>query len=244
MFTTDFLLIVITIGISFILLFITYILRILYITKKRDSLKNDGNVVLSYPREKVEEQIYDITDKYLSTKKHYDDMYHLVLQDDDSRLVIKQNVVDQSFFVQLGIELSQLKVNEKQVMCLMPFHRRFYKIYASITKACDSLELKVVRSDNEFVTGDILKYTIHLILTSQIVIAVLDGRNANVFYEIGIAQAVGKTVILVSDISKFQDVPFDLKNNRILLYKDLEDLRSKIVDVFKDMPYVIARKEK
>lgn len=238
MITTNFVLSLLAVGMTLLSAFSVYLFQILREKRKIEKLKDEGKVMLSYPREKIEKQIYDLTEQYLSNKNHYKEMYHLVLQDDDSKIVIKQKVVDQSFFEKIGLDLTSLAVDDNQVMCLMPFHRRFRKIYESIKQTCASVSKIAVRSDDEFVSGDILKYTIRLILESQIIIAVLDGRNANVFYEIGIAQAVGKTVILVSDISKFQDVPFDLKNNRILLYKDLDDLKEKISGIFKDLTNV------
>lgn len=238
MVTTNFLLSFLVVGMLFLIVFCFYLFQTIRGKLKYEKYKEEGKVMLTYPREKIEKQIYDLTEQFLSNKNHYKDMYHLVLQDDDSKIVIKQKVVDQSFFEKIGLDLTSLAVDDNKVMCLMPFHKRFRKIYDSISQVCASMSKTAVRSDDEFVSGDILKYTIRLILESQIIIAVLDGRNANVFYEIGIAQAVGKTVILVSDISKFQDVPFDLKNNRILLYKDLDDLKEKILNVFKDISYV------
>ena len=234
MITTNFVLSLLAVGMILLSAFSVYLYQILREKRKIEKLKDEGKVMLSYPREKIEKQIYDLTEQYLSNENHYKEMYHLVLQDDDSKIVIKQKVVDQSFFEKIGLDLTALAVDDNQVMCLMPFR----KIYESITQACASVSKIAVRSDDEFVSGGILKYTIRLILESQIIIAVLDGRNANVFYEIGIAQAVGKTVILVSDISNFQDVPFDLKNNRILLYKDLDDLKEKISSIFKDLSNV------
>ncbi len=51
---------------------------------------------------------------------------------------------------------------------------------------------------------------------SRVVIADLTGRNHNVFYEIGIAHALGKPVLLLA--RSLHDVPPDLRRNRLLIY--------------------------
>jgi hypothetical protein len=48
-------------------------------------------------------------------------------------------------------------------------------------------------------------------------IADCTGRNPNVFYEIGIAHAIGKQTILISQT--IDDVPFDLRHLRIVVYE-------------------------
>jgi hypothetical protein len=52
--------------------------------------------------------------------------------------------------------------------------------------------------------------------TTQVLIAELTTRNVNVFYEIGLAHALQKPVVLVA--SNEPDVPFDLKHIRVIYY--------------------------
>jgi hypothetical protein len=52
------------------------------------------------------------------------------------------------------------------------------------------------------------------------VVAELTTKNPNVFYELGLAHALEKPVVLVS--SNEGDVPFDLKHIRVIYY-DLTD---------------------
>jgi hypothetical protein len=55
-----------------------------------------------------------------------------------------------------------------------------------------------------------------------VLVADLTGRNPNVFYELGLAHAMQKPVILVAD--NLNDVPFDLRGLRVLSYdKNNED---------------------
>lgn len=199
------------------------------IKRRSDDFKNGSKVELSYQREQLENKLYDISDKITLNEELYKDVNHFMLTPNDTALILKQQVADYSFFDELGIDFAKIQVQRDMVMCLMPFHKRYDKVYIALQNACKQCGYSAIRSDNQFVSGDILKYTIELILKAQIIIAVIDGRNPNVFYEIGIAHSLGKVVILVSNIADFQSVPFDLRNNRMVLYKGATDLEGNIV---------------
>jgi len=51
---------------------------------------------------------------------------------------------------------------------------------------------------------------------AKVLVAELTKRNPNVFYELGLAHALKKPVVLVS--SNEEDVPFDLKHIRVIYY--------------------------
>jgi hypothetical protein len=51
---------------------------------------------------------------------------------------------------------------------------------------------------------------------ADVIIADMSGRNANVFYEVGYAHAIGKTNLLVTQ--KAEDIPFDLKHYPHIIY--------------------------
>ena len=51
---------------------------------------------------------------------------------------------------------------------------------------------------------------------AKVLVAELTTRNPNVFYELGLAHALKKRVVLVS--SNEADVPFDLKHIRVIYY--------------------------
>jgi nucleoside 2-deoxyribosyltransferase len=62
---------------------------------------------------------------------------------------------------------------------------------------------------------------------SALVIADLTDNSPNVYYEVGIAQALGKPTFLIihsPDGSVPADVPFDIRNDNILTYGQLESL--------------------
>lgn len=101
---------------------------------------------------------------------------------------------------------------------VMPFAKpigdHYDKIYSpAITKA----GLKPLRADNEiFGTGKIMDQVWSGINGARVLVAELTSRNANVFYELGLAHALKKPVVLVS--SNEGDVPFDLHHIRVIYY--------------------------
>ncbi len=78
--------------------------------------------------------------------------------------------------------------------------------------------------DEDSIKGDILPYILRKIVKARLVIACMDGRNANVFYELGIAHALGKPTILISSSKEIKVVPVDVRSKYITFYKDTNDL--------------------
>lgn len=197
--------------------------------KDYDIRKQTGKVPgVNYQRQAVEDQIYRLNERMTSNPQSFIDLNHLLISGNDQGVVLKQSVADNSFFEERGIDFSKYRVNPSQITCLMPFNHKYDKIYKAISDAGQKCGYKVVRSDDHFISDDILKYTIELILKAQIVIIVIDGRNPNVFYEMGIAHALGKQTFLLASISSFQNAPFDIQNNRMVLYRGNVDLESKL----------------
>ena len=73
------------------------------------------------------------------------------------------------------------------------------------------------RGDKTFRPGEVITHIIENLVSSEIVFADLSGKNANVFYELGVRHAVGNNCILISD--NIDDVPFDLRPLRTIIYK-------------------------
>jgi hypothetical protein len=80
----------------------------------------------------------------------------------------------------------------------------------------DACGAKCFRGDDALGSSVVMEDILAGIKDADIVVADLTGQNANVFYEIGIAHAFEKKVLLISQSS--DDVPFDLRHRRILVY--------------------------
>lgn len=105
---------------------------------------------------------------------------------------------------------------------MMPFVKPYGDYYSSVYKpAIEKAGLKPVRADSEiFGAGKVMEQIWSGIKSARILVAELTTKNPNVFYELGLAHALKKPVVLVS--SNEQDVPFDLHHIRVIYY-DLAD---------------------
>lgn len=101
---------------------------------------------------------------------------------------------------------------------MMPFASPIGDYYSSVYKpAIEKAKLVPVRADNEiFGAGKIMDQVWNGINAATVLVAELTTKNPNVFYELGIAHALQKPVVLVS--SNSDDVPFDLKHIRVIYY--------------------------
>jgi len=101
---------------------------------------------------------------------------------------------------------------------MMPFSAPHGTYYEKIYKpAVEKAGLQAIKADDEiFGTGKIIEQIWQGINLSKVLIAELTTKNANVFYELGIAHTLKKPVVLVS--SNEHDVPFDLQHIRVIYY--------------------------
>ena len=121
----------------------------------------------------------------------------------------------------------------------MPFGGWLDDYYSDIY--CSAIEesgLNPQRADDLFrpstIINDIWDYT----KKAKVLLADLTGKNPNVFYELGLAHAIAKPVILIAE--SMEDIPFDLRALRVILYDKNapnwgEILRQKIVASLKEV---------
>jgi hypothetical protein len=119
---------------------------------------------------------------------------------------------------------------------IMPFGESFDDIYGVfIVRTCEIAGFGVARADDMNNSQNILKDIIHGIIESDIVIADLTDSNSNVFYELGIAHAFCKRVILLTQ--DLTELPFDLKPYRVISYTshfaDMERAKNEFLELLK-----------
>lgn len=99
----------------------------------------------------------------------------------------------------------------------MPFDEAFDDVYkVGIKPACREAGAYCERVDEQIFSERILDRVYNQIAKADIVVADMTGRNANVFYEVGYAHALGKLTILLTQ--KAEDIPFDLKHFPHIVY--------------------------
>lgn len=118
---------------------------------------------------------------------------------------------------------------------MQPFGGTLGGYYETIFKpAIEQAGLSAVRADAEiFGTGKIMDQIWRGIRSADVLVAELTTKNPNVFYELGLAHALEKPVVLVS--SNQEDVPFDLRHIRVILYDQADPFwGQKLIDKIAD----------
>jgi hypothetical protein len=130
--------------------------------------------------------------------------------------------------------------NDKLVTVMLPF--KLQASFEAVKEACDNLNLECAKADDIWENPTFIQDIFELIFTSRVVVADFTGKNPNVFYEVGIAHTLGKTVVPITQ--SINDVPSDLGHHRALVYhpneqgyKDLTtEVQKRLKTLFPD-PY-------
>jgi hypothetical protein len=113
----------------------------------------------------------------------------------------------------------------------IPYRPEFELIKKAVNKAGKAAGYKCEVTGDLATPGNIMDQVWTGIRGSDAVVADITGGNVNVFYEIGLAQALGKEIIL---ISQEQDAPFDIRAFRRVDYNasDPRGLTKKLEEAF------------
>ncbi|TIP27036.1 MAG: hypothetical protein E5X67_17635 [Mesorhizobium sp.] len=112
------------------------------------------------------------------------------------------------------------------VSAMMPFAKDFSDVYDTIREAAKTFRMNCQRADEIFENRSVMQDIVNLIDSSRVVVCDLSGRNPNVFYEAGIAHALGKEVILITQ--RLDDIPFDLRHIRNIVYDNHAEGRKEL----------------
>lgn len=118
----------------------------------------------------------------------------------------------------------ETRIIKDQAFLMMPFSEKWSSaVHMALVELMHEQGVKTVRADDLF--GENIVEDIWTgIIRSAYVIADVTGRNPNVFYELGIAHAVGKRTLLLTQ--NVEDIPFDTRHLRHVVYSnDLSGLQ-------------------
>jgi hypothetical protein len=110
---------------------------------------------------------------------------------------------------------------------LIPFAGEFDDVYHyGIIPALRRCGYNAERPDSLSLTSRVLTEIISHIAKADVVIADLSHTNPNVLYELGVAHSLGRPTILIS--SKSDDLPFDLRDFRVIIYQSIKRLNMQL----------------
>jgi hypothetical protein len=120
--------------------------------------------------------------------------------------------------------------NDIFAFVLMPFDKSFDDIYKlGIKETSSQLGIRAERVDEQIFQEGILERIYRQIESADIIIADMSGQNPNVFYEVGYAHAKEKLCVLMTKDA--DDIPFDLKHHRHIVYAhSIQGLRDSLAE--------------
>ncbi|MFO1145550.1 MAG: M17 family peptidase N-terminal domain-containing protein [Rhodospirillales bacterium] len=120
-----------------------------------------------------------------------------------------------------------LSDDKPHMFVAMPFREELEDIYEyGIQNAVRKAGFICERADLSAFTGDVVDWVKKRIRSASMLIADLTGANPNVYLELGYAWGVGvKTVLLTQEAEQLK---FDVRGQRCLVYKRIEDLEEKL----------------
>lgn len=114
------------------------------------------------------------------------------------------------------------------VFVVMPFEDAFAPVYEVIKRVLTELRLHAMRADEIPAGGRAIENVYNAIEQAGLVIGVTARSNANVMYELGYADHLGKETVLLTDAP--DDLPFDVRDQKHLIYRSdqLSDLAAEL----------------
>lgn len=108
----------------------------------------------------------------------------------------------------------------RKCFIIMPFDRKYNEFFDYIKRVLHEEGFEPIRTDEITFVGNIVDMIRQGLFSSDCTIAEITDARPNVMYEIGLAHAYGKPVIMFAKRESISDLPFDIKNERIFFYED------------------------
>ena len=128
-------------------------------------------------------------------------------------------------------------IDQSLVSVMMPFDAGFSPVYATLQETAADAGFQCRRADEIWENPSVIQDIVTLIDKSFVVVCDCTGRNPNVFYEIGIAHALGREVVMITQADA--DIPFDLRHLRYIKYlnngEGRQGLKAKLADRFSSL---------
>ncbi len=110
------------------------------------------------------------------------------------------------------------------IFVAMPFKNDYDdQFYLAIQPCVKDIEMLCERMDLDTFTGDIVDRMLDRIRTARLMVALLDGGNPNVYLEVGYAWGVKTPTVLIA--RKDEQLPFDIRGHRVLIYDKIYRLQ-------------------
>lgn len=129
------------------------------------------------------------------------------------------------------------RINVKDVFIIMEYSYMDENYNAYLYGICEALKflnLNCLRADSTIESSLILEKIKNMILESNFIIAKIDCKNLNVYFELGYALGLGKKILLLSNKDYIINLPSDLNNVECITYTkgNYVELKEKVIMYF------------
>jgi hypothetical protein len=154
--------------------------------------------------------------------------------------ILSQDTDDVAQLANDVVTLCEKIVTSSTVFTIMPFTEEFRDVYASYSSVCSEYGFTAERTDESDSSERIIPRILAGIRGAAFVIADVTNPSANVFYEIGFAEGMGKSVIVSA--KKGTSLPFDIADIPVMYWSGQEELKEKLRRRVKEIAPVLRRK--
>jgi hypothetical protein len=125
----------------------------------------------------------------------------------------------QRFAVPLVATSASSPAHPRRAFVLMPFRPTWSgPVYEMVKRAAEGLDLTVGRADDIATPGRITDQIVEAIGTADVIVADITDLNPNVMWEVGVAHALGKQVVILNQ--HIDGSPFDIRDYRQIQYDE------------------------
>jgi hypothetical protein len=147
--------------------------------------------------------------------------------------VLDQYTDDIEQLAQDVLSLCENLMISKDVFVVMSFKQEYDDLFDAYYVVCDENGFQATRTDLvpslERITPRILDGIKH----SAFVIADVTEKSLNVFYEIGLAEGIGRPLIITA--KNGTELPFDIKDTPIVFWSTLKELKERLRPIISDI---------
>ena len=199
----------------------------------KDIIKLNRIIQYNRRRAEIEQEIRRLTSELeKSGVAQYVDINRLAFSGQNSKLPFDNSgaIHYENFLDQFGIQAGAMKLKENSAVFLTPFNDEGERLYVTCQTILSRMGVFLQKTDNLVEKDDILMNIVSLIVQSEFVLVNIDGRNPNVYYELGIAHTLGKPTILLSNSNySIEDIGFDIRQKRIVIYENDLELETQLL---------------
>ncbi len=150
-------------------------------------------------------KVLDAIETYLNSKFE-DETLYVSARPAERKITFSPNV----------FEIPNTGVESDLAAVMMSFSPAMGSVWQTIQNSCSWAGFRSMRADSLWENSVIIQDIFSLIFRASVVIVDFTGKNPNVMYETGIAHTLGKLVVPIAQ--SIDDVPFDMRHHRVLIY--------------------------